>query len=156
MPASQVETSTADTFLMHKVTTSSGSSYVKLVCIKDYPDIGGTPESIDVTDLCDHAQRFIEGIESGEQLEFTCNYTAERYSAILALKGRMLDLALYLGADASGEPDGHDGMFKFKGQVSARFSGKGVNEAREFVLIVTPNSKPDFSVPTPPNESGEN
>ena len=140
MPASQVETLTADTFLMHKVTTSSGSSYVKLVCIKDYPDIGGSPEPIEVTDLCDHAQRFIEGIKSGEQMEFTCNYTKEDFATLDALTGQTAFYGVYFGSES-----GSEGKFTFQGQLSVRVNGGGVNEVVEMTISIAPSTEISFA-----------
>ena len=41
-------TSSYKSFLMYK---KSGATYEKLVDIKDYPDIGGSPETLETTTL---------------------------------------------------------------------------------------------------------
>ena len=46
-------TSSYKSFLMKKGT---GDTYEKLVDIKDYPDIGGSPETLETTTLSDSMQ----------------------------------------------------------------------------------------------------
>ena len=76
MSASTTPTSTKWTFLMYQ-SVSTTSDYTKLVDIKDYSDIGGEREMLEITTLSDDMQHFIPGImqlENGS-LQFTCNYT---------------------------------------------------------------------------------
>lgn len=137
--------STVDTFLVK----GSGTplAYAKIVCIKDYPDLGGTPSALETTTLCDHQQTFIEGLKSGEQLEFTANYTATDFSTVKALEGTEQDLGVFFGKTVTGTTEtlGTDGKFTFKGFISVRLSGKGVDEVREMVIIVTPSTEISFS-----------
>ena len=63
-------TSTIDTFLLSK----SGSTYTILYPIKDYSDLGGAPESIDVTTLSDHVRHSVPGLQDTDNVEFTSNY----------------------------------------------------------------------------------
>ena len=44
--------STYKVFLMHKA--SSGDTYTKLIDIKDFPDLGSAPSTVDVTTLSHH------------------------------------------------------------------------------------------------------
>ena len=55
----------------YEVDASGTAGVARVACIKDYPDMGGTPEAIETTTLCDEMQTFIEGIKSNEQLAFT-------------------------------------------------------------------------------------
>jgi len=145
MAVTAVETSTIHSALMY-VSASSGNSetWTKLCCIKDYPDMGGTPSAIECTTLCDEQQRFVEGVKSGEQLSFTANYTASDYSAIQALAGSTKKFGLWFGANSGGDPDGHDGKFEFEGTVSVSLVGKGVDEVREMTITITPSTKITF------------
>ena len=52
--------STYMTFLMHKA--SGGGEYSKLIDIKDFPDLGGSPEMLETTTLSDNMQTNIPGI----------------------------------------------------------------------------------------------
>ena len=148
MAVTAKETSTIHSALMY-VSATSGTNPVtktwsKVCCIKDYPDMGGTPSAIECTTLCDEQQRFVPGVKSGEQFSFTANYTASDYSAIQALEGTEQELGLWFGANSSNEPDGHDGKFEFKGYISVSLVGKGVDEVREMSITITPTTKITF------------
>ena len=105
--------------LMYK---AEGSTYTKLVDIKDFPDLGGAPEMLETTTLSDSMQTYIPGIQSLDALEFTANYTKEDFTKIKAMEGKDTEFAVYFGAE------GEDGKFLFSGQVSAFPVGGGVNE----------------------------
>lgn len=67
-------TSSYKTFLMKGTTSGDTTTYEKLVDIKDFPDLGGAPEMLDITTLSDPMSTFIPGIQSLDALEFTTNY----------------------------------------------------------------------------------
>ena len=135
---------TYGTYLMKK---GSGETYSKLVDIKDYPDLGGSPEMLETTTLSDKMQTFILGIQKSDSLEFTCNYDKTTYTTLKGLEGDELDLAIYFGGtESSGvvTPTGANGKFKFKGSLSVHLTGKGVNEVREMVLTIAASTVIDF------------
>lgn len=132
-------TSSYKTFLMEK----KSSIYQKLIDIKDFPDLGGAPEMLETTTLSDPMQTYIEGIMSQDALEFTVNYDLETYKTISAMKGNETDLAVWFGGTESGgvvTPTGSEGKFAFKGYVSIRVSGKGVNEVKEAIVSIAPST----------------
>ena len=109
------------TFLMKK--GSSGSTYEKLVDIKEFPDLGGDP-------LSDPMQINIMGIQKVDALTFTANYSSEDFATLDALKGQELDLAVWFGgteSDGTLTPSGDKGKFNFKGQLSVYVKGAGVD-----------------------------
>ena len=118
--------------LMHK--SGTGSTYTKLIDIKDFPDLGGAPEMLETTTLSDSMQTYIPGIQSLDALEFTANYTLADYQKIVALKGKEQDFAVWFGAD------GADGKFEFKGQISAFPVGGGVNEVVSMTISIAPST----------------
>lgn len=127
------------TFLMHK----KGEAYEKLVDIKDFPDLGGSPEMLETTTLSDSMQTFIEGIQSQDALEFNINYDLETYKTLNALKGKEEEYAVWFGGTEAGgtvTPTGDEGKFAFKGYLSARVAGKGVNEVKEAVVSIAPST----------------
>lgn len=138
---------TYKTFLM-KGTEGSGESagtitYAKLVDIKSYPDLGGAPETIDVTTLSDPITQSINGIQSLDSLEFDANYTLADYQTLKALEGEQLFLAVWFGGtESSGivTPTGSDGKFEFTGELSVRVNGGGVNEARGMTISIAVSS----------------
>lgn len=132
--------STYKIFLMMK---SEGSTYQKLVDIKDFPDLGGAPEMLETTTLSDKMQTYIPGIQSIDALEFTANYTKTDYTTLKALEGQEKDYAVWFGATGDGNtltPDGSDGKFEFKGQLSVFPVGGGVNEVVDMTITIAPST----------------
>ena len=124
--------STYGIYLMKKGT---GDTYTKLIDIKDFPDLGGSPELLETTTLSDGMQTYIEGIRSADALEFTANYTKEDYATLAALKGEEEDYAVYFGED------GENGTFTFSGYLSVRVNGGGVNEVVGMTISIAPSSE---------------
>lgn len=50
------ESTTYQTYLMHGTGTGT-VTYSKLIDIKEFPDLGGTPEAVEVTTLSDSMRR---------------------------------------------------------------------------------------------------
>ena len=123
--------STYGIYLMHK---GEGSTYTKLIDIKDFPDLGGAPEMLETTTLSDSMQTYIEGIQSSDALEFTANYSKEDYATLNELKGKNESYAVYFGEE------GTDGKFEFSGYLSARVNGGGVNEVVGMTISIAPST----------------
>lgn len=131
--------STYKIFLMMK----GESAYEKLVDIKDFPDLGGAPEMLETTTLSDKMQTYIPGIQSLDALEFTANYTKTDFTTLKALEGQEKEFAVWFGATESGTtltPDGSDGKFEFKGQLSVFPVGGGVNEVVDMTITIAPST----------------
>ena len=131
--------STYKIFLMQK----KESAWEKLIDIKEFPDLGGTPEMLETTTLTDRMQTYIPGIQSLDALEFTSNYTLDEYKKLKALDGIENDYAVWFGGTESGDtviPTGSDGKFKFKGQLSVFPVGGGVNEVVDMTITIAPST----------------
>lgn len=131
--------STYKVFLMQKQNTT----YEKLIDIKDFPDLGGSPEMLETTTLSDKMQTYIPGIQSLDALEFNANYTKADYAKIKALDGQELELAVWFGGEESNgtlTPSGEDGKFNFKGYVSVFVVGGGTNEVIGMTVSVAPST----------------
>lgn len=140
--------STYRVFLMKK---GSGSSYEKLIDIKEFPDLGGEPEMLETTTLSDNMQTYIAGIQSLDSLPFTANYTLEDYKALQALFGKTEEYAVWFGGTGDGSelvPTGSDGKFKIKGQLSAYPVGGGVNEVVSMNITIAPSAPIELDVGT--------
>ena len=130
---------------MHKA--SSGADYTKLVDIKSFPDLGGSPEMLETTTLSDPITTFIAGIQTLDTtgLQFTCNYDATDYSTLKALEtDEDHDFALWFGATTASNvdtPDGSRGKWSWAGQLSVYVSGGGVNEVVEMIVSIAPSTK---------------
>lgn len=131
--------STYKIFLMMKKDTS----YEKLIDIKDFPDLGGSPEMLETTTLSDKMQTYIPGIQSLDALEFTANYTKEDFTKLKALEGVEYEFAVWFGGIEDANvltPTGTDGKFQFKGQLSAFPVGGGVNEVVDMTVTIAPST----------------
>lgn len=132
--------STYKVFLMK---STEGTTYEKLIDIKDFPDLGGAPEMLETTTLSDGMQTYIPGIQSLDALEFTANYTKADYEALKELEGQDLHYAVWFGGSVEGgvaTPTGSDGKFEFKGQLSAFPVGGGVNEVVGMTITIAPST----------------
>lgn len=128
--------STYKVFLM---TSEDGSQYEKLIDIKDFPDLGGTPELLETTTLSDGMQTYIPGIQSLDGLEFTANYTKEDFDRLKAMEEDERYYAVWFGGTVSGKtvtPTGTDGKFEFKGKMSVFPAGGGVNEVVDMTITI--------------------
>lgn len=131
--------STYKIFLMQK----KENAWEKLIDIKEFPDLGGTPEMLETTTLTDRMQTYIPGIQSLDALEFTSNYTLDEYKKLKDLDGIENDYAVWFGGTESGDtvtPTGADGKFKFKGQLSVFPVGGGVNEVVDMTITIAPST----------------
>ena len=134
-------------YLMKGTTSGSTTTYTKLVDIKDFPDLGGTPEMLETTTLSDKMQTYIPGIQSSDALEFTANYTKADYEALKALTGKN-KFGIWFGGSESGgvvTPDGSNGKFEFEGELSVHANGSGVNEVVEMTISIAPSTPIEFS-----------
>ena len=118
--------STYMTQLMHK----KASTYEKLVDIKSFPDLGGSPELLETTTLSDSMTTNIMGIQSLDALEFECNYNLADYTKLTAMAGAEKEFAVWLG------DEGADGKFEFKGQLAVYVNGGGVNEVVNMTVSI--------------------
>lgn len=131
--------STYKIFLMQKNT----EAWEKLIDIKEFPDLGGTPEMLETTTLSDKMQTYIPGIQSIDALEFTSNYTLGEYKKLKALEGKDKEYAVWFGGTEAGDtvtPTGSDGKFKFNGQLSVFPVGGGVNEVVDMTITIAPST----------------
>ena len=134
--------STYKVFLMHKSSASS-SEWEKLIDIKEFPDLGGAPETLETTTLSDKMQTYIPGIQSLDSLEFTANYTLADYKILKALEDKDESYAVWFGGSESGgvlTPTGADGKYAFDGSLSVFANGGGTNEVVEMTINIAPST----------------
>lgn len=137
--------STYKVFLMKK---NLPETWAKLVDIKEFPDLGGEPEMLETTTLSDNMQTYIAGIQSLDGLTFTANYDMEDFQTLKALEGEENDYAVWFGGtgDAGSlTPDGSNGKFSFKGQLSVFPVGGGVNEVVDMSITIAPSTPITFA-----------
>jgi len=74
MAAKTAAQATMGTYLMYKA--SGSSEFTKLVDIKNFPDLGGEPERVDVTTLSDRVRKYAMGVQDLASFTFGANYIA--------------------------------------------------------------------------------
>lgn len=129
-------TNTYMSFLMH---STDGKTYTKLADIISYPDLGGSPETIDVTTLSDSMMTNILGLQSADSMEFPILYDPTTYQTIKGYENKTEFYAVWFGGTegTSGvTPTGSDGKFSFQGMLNIRVTGAGVNEARKATVTL--------------------
>lgn len=112
-----------------------GSAVAKICKIKSYPDLGGTPEKISVTDLEDTDETSVPGVRSADDMQFKANYTKENYAAVKKVAGKRQIFQLDFGAD------GADGQFSWSGVLSVTVNGAEANAAREMTMTIVRDSE---------------
>lgn len=138
MAAATTPTNTFKSFLMYK-SSPSAESYTKLCDIKEYPDLGGDPDMLETTSMSDQTKTYILGLQDMDVLKFTTNYIPSVYSTLNGLSGQY-DFAVWFGATVSGStvtPNGEDGKFSWKGDLTCYVTGKGTNEVREIAIAIS-------------------
>ncbi len=127
----------ADAISTYNTILESGTSaeaLTELCIIKDFPDMGGAPESIEITTLKDSVQKFIKGIKSSGAKEFTANYTSATYDAIEARIATDTFYAVKFGTA------GADGIFSWQGTHSVYVVGAGNNAAVDMKIVIIPST----------------
>lgn len=133
--------STIGTFLMHK-DSAEASEYTKLVDIKDYPDLGGSPERIQSTTLSNKQHTYELGVQDIGEMQVTANYEAADYDKVKALDDNEdHEFAFWFGGEESDDgtitPTGADGKFEFTGKLGVYVAGGGVNEIRNMIISLS-------------------
>lgn len=112
--------------------SEDGSSYVKYTDIKSFPDLGGTPEQIDVTTLEATMKQYINGVQEVDAMEFEsdCDSDLANYTAMKAKENTLLYYQVVLG---------HTGKSAFfQGTHSVHITGGEVNGAISMVTSIAP------------------
>ena len=123
-------------FLSYKE-TAEAADYTKLVDLQEIPDIGASPEKIDVTTLDSENKESINGIGDPGDLAFKFLYNSGTKAPFAVLKG--LEAAGEVVAFKLTLTDGSS--FSFNAFVSVVLNGGSLNSPVQFTLNLTVNSK---------------
>ena len=113
----------------------TGAKVAKVCAIKSYPDLGGDPEKITVTDLEDTDEASVPGVRSADDMQFTANYDKEKFDEIKASSDKEQIYELDFGKD------GADGKYCWKGQHSVFINEGAVNGLREMTISIMPSTE---------------
>lgn len=158
-------TLTAGTFLM--TGGDATNAYEKLVDISEYPDLGSSVDTQDVTTLSDACHKYIDALpDPGGSIEFNGFLNKDDYDAVQAIAGVEQNIVIAFGgtptaADATVlEPDTIKGLpggaltitpktgstaatflaISFKGKIRVRLTGAGSDAARPVTYTVVPTT----------------
>lgn len=121
------------------IPSSGDPTYKKLYGLFTVPEMGGTPELIDVTNLEDGIKRSILGIGDAGTLDFEFYATDDETDTTAQIRDTWNILRGYQTAGSSMRwkleyPDGEG--FVWDGKCSVRRQSTGVNQAVKFTLTV--------------------
>jgi hypothetical protein len=117
-------------------------AFEKLIDITSYPDLGSSPEQIDITTMSNLEMRtYTKGLQDLPSFDFGAIYTPSGYTRAKSFEGGVEKFSLWFGADATGVPDGHDGKRYWDGELSVYIAGGAINEAATMTLNVVPNTE---------------
>lgn len=158
-------TLTAGTFLM--TGGDATNAYKKLVDISEYPDLGSSVDTQDVTTLSDACHKYIDALpDPGGAIEFNGFLNKDDYDAVQAIAGVEQNIVIAFGgtptaADATVlEPDTIKGLpggaltitpktgstaatflaISCKGKIRVRLTGAGSDAARPVTYTVIPTT----------------
>ena len=128
-----------------KTSATATGDYTELVPVKDFPDLGSAPDTIEVTTLRDKMKRYIQGLQDTGSFEFTYNYTKTDFAKVAALDDNATH---YFELDFGNDGEGGEGAFFFAGQVTTYVSGTGTGSVVEAKIVVTCDSEVKTTKPT--------
>ena len=134
-----------NTYMTYLMNCASGATFSKLIDIKEFPDLGSAPPTLDTTTLSDRMHTYINDIlDTGGGLEFTCNYTLEGYQSLQSHVGKNEKYALWFGGTETNgvvTPSGQFGKFEFEGELSCWKKGAGVGAVQEMGISIAPSTE---------------
>ena len=119
------------------VHSTDGTSYSKVICIKDFPDIDNADsDQVEVTTLCDSDHTYIDGLKNlPDELSFTANYDSTDWATVQGL------ITTDAGEGYWGVRIGNAGKkFLFKATARLVLVGAGVGDALEMRIVLKPKS----------------
>lgn len=123
---------TENTYFIH---STDGTAYTKLIDIKEFPDLGAVPGTVEITTLSDHMKRYLAGLIDTGQLEFKANYDNDDFAKIKKMEGQTSYFGIQFGKN------GTDGAYVFQGQPNVIINGGGTEAAVDMTVTVTVSSE---------------
>ena len=109
------------------------------VPITSYPDMGSAPSKLDTTDLSATVIKTnILGLQEVPDLTFEANYDETIYNT---LKGLPITTNYYLRLKFGTA----DGVFTWRGNISAYANGGGVDEVRKMTIVTSASTAVTFA-----------
>ena len=123
--------------------TESGT-FTKLNGLFEFPDLGGEPDMIDVTNLSDESFKYIHGLKDYGSLSFGFIYdgmgSSSNYKILRDLEEDGVTIYWKVVIPAAGDQGATGITFSFSGVPAVYMSGTGVNSRLEFQLSIALDS----------------
>lgn len=127
-----------------KYSATSSGTYTKLNGLFEFPDLGGEPDQIDVTNLSDDSFKYIHGLKDYGSLTFGFIYdgmgSGSNYKILKDLEDAGATIYWQVVIPAAGDQGATGITFSFSGVPAVYMSGTGVNSRLEFQLSVALDS----------------
>ena len=136
------------------------SSNDKLANIKTYPEIDGSPNTLQTTDLEDQSHTYIMGVQGGSNstLDFTSNFTLASYKNVRDNIPPTFNDYYYMlqfFSDGTGVHPGENlGAWLWTGTHSVSVNAGSVDAVREMTIHCVPSSAIKFSESASSSNSG--
>lgn len=137
---------TQDVYLM-RLNPTPTAKWEKLVCISEYPDLGGEPEQIESTTMCDLKNRTYEnGLQDLASFQFVCNATPANKAKLVAAQNADRDepgtYAIWFStARDADNPNHEDDAWYWQGRLSYWVTGKSINELATYTIAISVSSE---------------
>ena len=116
------------------------STFTKLCDITSVPDLGGSPDQIDITTLSDRKQKNMNGIQTVSAHEFGAWYDSEVYDTLQGIQEADYDKTSVSELDTYqlwiGE-NGVGGKFEWQGKLSVYVGGYESNAAIPMTITIS-------------------
>lgn len=118
--------------------SEDGNTWNAVGGVKTIPELGGSPQTIDVTTLSSTRQESIEGLQQNQSLAFQCVYKGDNFKALADLSGNHKQYKWKVTF-----PDGTTATFT--GSFVIKTDSLSTNAALSFTITVTVSDGPDFA-----------
>lgn len=119
-----------------KLSYKLAETYVQLKDLLEIPELGGTVDKVEVTNLEDGNRRYINGLKDFGDLTFKFNYVSGAAESFMILS----DLEA-VGEEVDFQVELPDGVtFTFSGTPSVKLDTAGINAALTFSLALSLSS----------------
>ena len=118
--------------------SEDGTKWNEVGGVKTIPELGGSPQTIDVTTLSSTRQESIEGLQQNQSLAFQCVYKGDNFTALAALSGNHKQYKWKVTF-----PDGTTSTFT--GSFVIKTDSLSTNAALAFTITVTVSDGPNFT-----------
>lgn len=118
--------------------SEDGTAWTEVGGVKSIPEMGGSPQTIDVTTLKSLRQESIEGLQQNQSLAFQCVYQGDNFKTLAPLSGNKKQYKWKVTF-----PDSTTSTFT--GSFTIKTDSYGTNAALSFTITITVSDGPEFA-----------